>query len=504
MNRVLVSWKSVALLVACALLPAAVAGAANAPVAVFPLRDMGFDRDGINLSFTRDLSDRLARLGTNVSPPDAVIRFMALNRIRIAGELEAFHVKQAREELGAAFVLLGTVLQSKELPIPTLAISLNLVRTYDGRTLWSYVGGLSTADERRLLGIGEPKSQRDLQAILLEEIAARWPKDEVNKEPQRVASVDSLVLEPQHARPGTEVTCSVRLRNVWAEERAPRIFFKADDQLYAASFAPKTNTYEASWIAGDKEGRFPVALVFEWPLYGRTETLDLGSYVVDGLQPLVALDLKGGRIEGDMPLFAGEVVFIPRMLVQKPLSRWRLTVRNSADLVVVEEKGEGSIPGPMVWGGGTIYEGREIEGVFRADLDVWDQSGNKASASRRLELSKKPPRAEIVAARKESRVTVSVREGENRLPLYFWRLEVRSEEGRLLNAAEGADLPADVVVELTAADAGKKIEGVLQIQDVLGNKSRIEVKDLLGSFEKESARSAAEKKTATETWVKDF
>jgi len=196
-----------------------------APVAVFPLQDMSQGRNGLDFPFTRYLIQRLQENGTEISRLDTVIAFMSNNRIRHSGQLETYHITRLREELGAAYVLLGTVIQNKDLPKPSLGLTLNLVRTNDGSTIWSYVGAVSGADERNLLGLGEATTARELEPVLADEILSRWPASEIlNQEQQSSASIDSVVLQPKKVVPGTEVHCTVRLRNLWLASRAPGFF----------------------------------------------------------------------------------------------------------------------------------------------------------------------------------------------------------------------------------------------------------------------------------------
>jgi len=332
-----------------------------------------------------------------------------------------------------------------------------------------------------------------------------WPGDTLNQQQSRGASIDSVVLGPRQVAPGAEVHCSVRLRNLWLENRAPRIFLKADDQIYAASLSPGSNTYEASWIAGQEDGRFPVTLILEWPLYGRTETVQLGYYLVDGLQPLIALDLKGAVLEGDLPIFRDEVAMVPRRLIRKPIARWRIAFRNKDDVVVAEQKTEGELPDTLIWRGRTTLGGMETKGVYQVLLEVWDEAGNKASATTRFELSKKAPWVKVAAAKEGKKVTVDLNEHDNKIPLAFWRLEMWSKEGKLLKTAEGKDLPAQVGMELPTAAEGQDIEGTLVVQDVLGNKARRALKNLLVPPEPEKKKGEViEEKTATKAWVEEF
>jgi hypothetical protein len=398
------------------------------------------------------------------------------------------------------------VVQSKEAPALSLGVTLNLVRIYDSRTIWSYAGALSRADIRKPLGVGEASSLADLQALLGDDMMASWPADVVSQEQQGSATIDSMVLEPKVVMPGVEVHATVRLRNRWPEGRTPRVFFRADEQVHASTFSPAANSYEATWIAGEKDGRFPVNLLLEWPLYGRTETLPLGSYLVDGVAPLVALDLKGEALPGDPPVFRDKVMIVPSLIVRKPIARWRIAIRDSNDRVAAFQEETGNIPARLTWAGaGEAFVGGmgAVGGEYRAVFEVWDEAGNTATASRAFELNRTPPVVEVVAEKKGQEVVVGLQR-DDKIPLAYWRLEMWSEEGRLLKAAEGQELQPQISVELKPGEQDQKIEGVLVTEDILGNRARQEIKDFFPPPSEKEPDQKETGKSATETWVNDF
>jgi hypothetical protein len=279
-----------------------------------------------------------------------------------------------------------------------------------------------------------------------------------------------------------------------------------DDQVYASSFSVATNSYEATWIAGEKDGRYPVNLLLEWPLYGRTESLPLGSYLVDGVPPLVALDLKGEALAGDPPVFREKVMILPSLIVRKPIARWRITIRDSNDRVAASQEESGNIPVRLTWSGaGEEFVGGlgAVDDVYRVIFDVWDEAGNTASTSAVFELNRTPPTVAVVAEKKGQEVVVGLQR-DDKVPLAYWRLEMWSEEGRLLKEAEGQELPPVISVELQADEQNKKIEGVLVTEDILGNRARQQIADFFPPpIEKEAGKEKAGK-SATENWVNDF
>jgi TolB-like protein len=490
----------------CLCLPTLALAATVAPVAVFPLQELGGSRNEINLSLTRLLIERLSASGNEVSDYDTVVAFMAHNRIRHAGTLETYNLSRVRDDLGAAFVLLGTVSQRKEQPQLALGLTLQLVRTSDARTIWSYTGHAGAGDTRRLMGVGEPRTVADLQELLFAEILRHWPWEMVREIQQAgVISIDTIRLEPDVVRPGGEVFARVRLRNVWLPGRAPRVFFKADDQLYAARASADGTTYEANWVAGQKDGRFPVTLIFEWPLYGRKESALLGTYTVDGTLPLFEIELRGTQLYQGMPTFRRELVIIPQLLVRKPLQRWRLAFHDAASALLGADEGEGNLPERFIWQGLKADGELVDDGVYRVVVEVWDRAGNQAKASREVARSASVPEVELSAARSGRDLVLDL-EQSGKVPLAFWRLDMWTRDGKLLTEREGRELPARIDVELPTGDPDAQVEGLLVVQDAFGNRVRHKLQDLLRTTAPPAAAEVKEVTPAgiSETWVDEF
>lgn len=485
--------------VCCTWLPAATATAA--PIAVFPLQELGEGRNDANLAFTRVLAERLAANGNEVIDVEAVIAFMANNRIRRVGHLETENIAKVRRELGAAFVLLGTISQRRERPEPSMGLILSLVRTSDARTIWTYADSMSTGEERRVLGIGEPRSTAKLQPLLLDAVSERWPWRSINGEQQPGAlNIDTVVLEPASARPGQEVHVRVRLRDISAGVQPPQAFFKVGDQLYPATLGADGRTCEATWVAGEENGRLPVTLLVEWPHYGRVETALLGSYLVDGTPPLFELELGGTILLNGIPVFGQQVVIFPRMLVRKPLARWRLAIYAEGDSIIGQNLGTGNLPGSFIWSG----EQNIGDGVYRVEVEVWDQAGNTAKASKRVEMNRSLPQVALALDQGDEETAVGLAY-EGKVPLKYWRLEMWTREGKILTQAEGKELPARVELDLPDSSQGQEVEGLLLYQDELGQKVRRKIGNLFEELgEKPEAKPKEEPAGVSEKWVDEF
>jgi hypothetical protein len=473
-------------------------------IAVFPLQDLSDGRNDVNLPLSRVLADYLVQNGNEIIDSDTVIAFMANYRIRKVGQLGSFNTFLLRDELRAGFVLLGTILQRKERPDPTMSIALSLVRTSDARTVWSYAGSVTTAEERKALGIGEPLSTDELQYLLLDEMFENWPWRRIN-EVQEVGAVnlDTVKLGPAYVRPGGEIHCRVNLGESWPAKRAPRIFFKVDDQIYPAIVSDDGKKLEATWVAGEENGSFKVLLLFEWAQYGRTETLMLGSYVIDGTLPLFEIELRGGKLYEGRPVFNRKVVLVPEMIVPKALNRWHLAIDYhlpEGDLVRIGDmNGKGNFPSSFVWEGRGSYG----DGTYEFVVEAWDQAGNSAKVNKLAEYSSSLPRVDLALTKKEDQMVVDV-EYASKVPLRYWRLEMWTKEGRLITEAEGSELPVQVGFKTPVTGSEQEITGFVFLEDALGKRSKVNVQELLPELRPERVKQDEKPTGVSESWVDDF
>ena len=476
--------------------------ASAASIAVFPLQELAQERNEVNLPLTRLLTEQLVADGNELIALNKVMAFMAHNRIRTLGHLESYYISRVRSDLGAAFILLGTVSQRREKPEPTLGLTLNLLRTSDGQTVWTYVDSLSRSDERRLLGINEPQTGAELSPLLLRALSERWPWHIIN-EAQQVGSInlDLAQLEPRNVRPGENVYSKVRLRAVWPAGQGPQVFFRADNQLYPATLAADGRTWEGRWVAGSEDGNYPVMLLLEWPLYGRTESTLLGSYVVDGKPPLFEIELRGAQELDGRAIFSREIIILPRLLVRKPLSHWRLSFYSEDGTEIGAMQEEGQLPERLIWAGRSNF-GVEEDGFFRFDLEVWDLAGNTAKVEQSLEMNRSRPNVVMAIDTSSTGTFVNLTQ-EGKVPLEYWRMEMWTREGKILARQEGYELPVDIDLAMEGATLSDDIQGFVFSQDVLGNRVRRTIGELLPNLGKVVEEKAEEVPDSVK-WVEEF
>jgi TolB-like protein len=416
-------------------------------LAIFPIEDLSQGQNGVNHELTEYLAWEMANdRGFDVIANETVLAFLARNRLRQLGFMDTKQIILAKEEMGADLVLFGTLSLRQEELSPSLGITLYLVRTNDTRTLWTGTGGLSGQDIVNLLAVGEEEERKGLMPRLAQDVLKTWPTelDFVSKE-QHALEIEKIELMPTNVRRGDKVLCKVGLRSRWAEEDMPRVFFKASGRVYMAEQSPDGYTYQSDWLVADRDGRYPVTMVINWPS-GYKKVAFLGAYVVDSAPPRIVLDLKGVQLQGTVA-FRGKVIIIPRMLRREPIARRKRTVEDENGEEQMSYRGYGHLPKRFVWDGRAKSGFPAEEGIYRVSLKVWDRSENMAITSEPVAVARTPP-SMVLEAKNRGREMVVDLSHEGKVPIAFWRMEMRSSNGELIKVAEGSDLPVRMDVSM--------------------------------------------------------
>jgi len=78
-------------------------------VAVLPVADLTYDRDGVNFAITEQLVEQLRRQGLDVIDQDRVIAFMMAEKIRRCDGIDSFSARKLATHLGSDSVLQTTI-----------------------------------------------------------------------------------------------------------------------------------------------------------------------------------------------------------------------------------------------------------------------------------------------------------------------------------------------------------------------------------------------------------
>ncbi len=488
-------------LIALALLLVAVfSPAAQArSLAIFPLLDLTKDANGVNFPLTGYLRRQAGKLGDKLISDKKIMAFMVRHRIRTLGRLDSQTIAEARKELGADLILLGTVCQLDRAPSAAVSMSLQLIRTSDGKTIWTTIRDLSQNDLQRLLALSEPKTLNDLLKVYCPTLLASFPREINTAGPAREGlSLSSIVLRPEYVRPGQPVVCRVIISATSRIKPGSEASVQVDGRVYPAALNEEEYGVTASWPAQKTAGTYQVTLVVKQPS-GRRETAILGRYHVDSTPPALVIHLVGKKLDG-LVTFSRSLAIITTMPDPEPLDRWTIAVFDKDNEIIVDQEDAGQLPERINWNGYTSSGLPALDGVYLIKITAWDRAGLIASAEQKVSLRRTPPRINLKVVKKGRRLRLALADSVT-TPVSFWWLRIYQDGGRVVKAASGDHFPADVVVDLPEHAAGSRFELMLVARDVLGNRSRRQVKDLLALTEKAQAQQRHEIESQ---WLEDF
>jgi len=271
------------------LLPTAQARAIR--VAVFPVDDLSKEHNSINLPMTRFLMSQVEARGLSVVALEQVTDFMGKNRIRRLGNLQTLEIIAARRALDADLVLLASLCQSGDRPL-SIGMTASLIRTSDGKTVWTNSRGVSQLVAQGLLGRNTPDSIDTLLPRLAQRLFSTWPESLDYTAGRELAGaqyaavqetgyvqVDTVFFRPKYVRPGQKVECTVRFKNFDASVEDARVFIKVGNRIHLAR-SKDGIYYQAAWVGSeDKKGqRVKVAMngIFSFSYFPLRVTTFLG------------------------------------------------------------------------------------------------------------------------------------------------------------------------------------------------------------------------------------
>jgi len=470
-------------------------------VAVFPLQDLSQGDDGVNWPLTDQLGLALTEKGFEVLSRQTVISFMARHRIRALGNLETYAIRQARKDLDVTLLVLGTVCQQQTKPRPGVAVVISLIRADDGQTVWSNSIDLGETETRHLLGVHEPQSLDDLYPLLTKKILATWPADiSVDAEKMQPFDIESTWLRPVYIHSGQEVQCSVRLRIPWSPKNRPQVLFKVGKRILQGEESIAKGFYDLTWREDGPDGRYPVSIAIQWP-DGRRKIILLGSYFVDNQPPELELELKGFELEGKTT-FRDRLLILPRLKVREPLTRWHINFSDSEGKSLLSQDGSGAPPERLFWRGQDNSGRLFPEGDYLLTMQVWDRAGNMGQGSKMVTVHRKAPKLTVAAQIIKQELIVDLL-NEGTVPVAFWRLDMRIGTEIPLKLAEGTTLPAQISIPVPQDLTGKIITGKAFLQDILGNKTTLFIKDFM-TLARPQTDLPAEGNLSDQDWVEEF
>lgn len=144
-------------------------------VALIPLENLTLHEDASEM-MTRVLFVELVKRGAcEMIEAGEVEAVMESLRVRPTSSLSAEERAEFARRLGAAYLMVGSVLESDvshtpDGDVPALAVALKLIDAANGRVAWADLGVRTGDDRERIFGWGRERSRERLAAVMAEEI----------------------------------------------------------------------------------------------------------------------------------------------------------------------------------------------------------------------------------------------------------------------------------------------------------------------------------------------
>ena len=437
-------------------------------LAVMPVEDLSMGDNGLNPSMTGRLREALIQKGYSAVEEKRIIDFMAKNRIRRVGSLDSNNILRLRKEFGIDYLMLGSVNQVREKEPAALGISLQIIQASDAKMVWAGSAQLSRADVRKFLGLAEPENLSEIEEIVVARIMEIMPGDlPAISETAQVNFSEEIHLSPEVVKPGEKIRCRVRFGESNVKQAEVSVSVVVNGKVIEAVYLPQEKYYEAVWPAAGRDGRYPVSVSINRGQQGG-KNIFAGSFMIDSQPPEIVLSLRGQELDGEVVL-RRQLTISSVLKESEPITTWNISILDGSDQVVKAESGRGNLPGRFSWWGQRQDGVMTEDGLYRVQLEVSDRAGNNAVASEKFRIVQKRPELTIVTEKKDGEIHVDL-SYDGKVPLAFWRVELRSGSGAILQEKSGEKLPVQLKVPFS--NESEKISCRIYGQDVLGNKVR--------------------------------
>jgi hypothetical protein len=438
-------------------------------------------------------------LGATLVPEADVLSFMAGNRLRGAGYVDSFTVKQMGRDLHCSLVLLGTITELEGAD-PALGLTLMAFDAESGRLVWAKTSATSLGEQVTVLGVGQPEQVDELKAGLFDDLLGSLRKKVSTRimPLNRLYQLAGVQISPAYAKGGSEVEGVVRIR--FLDAHPARISIETEHGPVNLYRDTAGDSYRGRWRAPLQEGNYSVSLGLEWGRNRSVERVEnVASYMVINESPQLSLEIKKGIQTGEVIAFRDHLLILPRLARSKPMTRWLLEIKNEDGEILVREEHEGNLPERMVWEGRDGSRRKMANGTYEIVLHAWDLAGNHTVDARMVALQSSALPVTVATFNENGKTFLKIETSDAKgFPLSSWSLDATSLQGEALVKIEGTDLPA--MIELPPLEGEDSILYNFEGADFLGNRLRMNKKQVdLFCAEAKPAEGASAK-----SWVTDF
>ena len=294
--------------------------------------------------------------------------------------------------------------------------------------------------------------------------------------------------------------CRIRFNESHAKETEMTVSVLVNEKIVEAVYLPQEQYYEAIWEATGRDGRYPVSVSINRGRLGRKNVF-AGSFLIDGQPPEIVLSLRGQELDGEV-ILRRQLSIGPMLRDPEPIVTWTISILDASGQPVKTESGRGNLPGRFSWWGQRQDGVMAEDGLYSVQVEAWDRAGNTGVAAEKFRVLRKLPELTIATEKQGEGIQVDL-SYDGKVPLAFWRVEVRSGLGTILQEKSGEKLPVRFIVPLGSEN--EKISCRIYGQDVLGNKMRQVIENIISQKTgKDKGGQADEKGEGENGWSVDF
>lgn len=439
-------------------------------VAILPVADLTYDRDGVNFAVTEQLGEQLRQQGVDVINQNRVAEVMIAERIRRCNEIDSFTARKLAARLGSDTVLQTTMYQ-REKTADQSSIMVTLLHGKTGQTIWSEILSGHLNDSQPIFGVSGDNDLFTLQKKQLTELARSLAKQQpnlvgplLNLPPVRI---DDIRLDPPLVKGGQPLQCRVKIDFL----KIPPDSIKLQGGMESVTLRPTgvTNIYAATLTSKAAEGDHNIDITFNWPNGEPTDIIDISAYQVANTPVELSLSFYNSIKIGDSYAFSEDIKIRPRMRPNRPLELWRITIRDNQGEIVFSETQYTALPVEMLWRGINRNQRQLGTGHYTLTLTVRDIAGNETQVTAKLYLQAETVEmVEVKQKLERGRPQLKLSAKETVLiPVDRWQLTLETAEGVQLLSRKGVHLPATIALpeRLTRHD----VVCHFTMQDKLGN-----------------------------------
>ena len=308
-------------------------------IAVIPVADLTHERDGVNFRLTEKLDEQLRQQGFEVVDQNRVVAFMVAERIRRCDEIDSFSARKLAARLGSDTILLTTVYQHEK-KLDQNSIIVTLLHGKTGQVIWTEIVAGHLNDYQPIFGINGDHNLSTLQqgqlATLARHLAVQQPTLPDQSFPGlSPVQVDDVRLDPPLVRGGESLQC--RLKINFIETPPAGVILQGGEESVTLQPTATPHVYGATLTGRIASGDHNIDVVVNWPNGGQTTIPAISSYRVANTPVHLSLSFYNSIKVGDSYAFRDEIKIHPRMVPNRPLELWRITIRDSQGETVFSE-----------------------------------------------------------------------------------------------------------------------------------------------------------------------